>query len=73
MMKAMREQGVDPSQLGGMPGISGGLPGMSPADLEAMMGGSGQPLTRLNPRKTKKEKQPGQQKKQRPARSKRRR
>ncbi|HLT21324.1 MAG TPA: signal recognition particle protein [Thermomicrobiales bacterium] len=72
MMKMMREQGIDPSQLGGMPGMSGGIPGMAPGDLEALMGG-GQPLTKLNPRKSKREKRAGQQKKQRPARSKRRR
>ncbi|CAN5694244.1 signal recognition particle protein [soil metagenome] len=73
MMKAMEQQGIDPSQLGGMPGMSGGLPGMSPGDLEAMMGGSGQPLNKLNPRKSKKEKRSKQSKKQRSSRSKRRR
>ncbi len=70
MMKAMQEQGIDPSQLGGMPGMGGGLPGMAPGDLEALMGG-GQQLTKLERRNPKKAKQ--QSKKQRPARSKRRR
>lgn len=67
MMKAMEEQGIDPSQLGGM---SGGLPGMSPNDLEALMGGSGQPLTKMN--RGNKQKQGKQTKKQRRARGKRR-
>ena len=71
MMKAMQEQGIDPSQLGGMGGLGGGLPGMSPNDLEALMG-SGQPLTKLNPNKPKKSKQPKQAKQQRRARGKRR-
>jgi signal recognition particle subunit SRP54 len=72
MMKAMQEQGVDPSQLGNFGGLGGGLPGMSQGDLEAFMGG-GQPLTPLNARNPKKAKQSKQARKQRPARSKRRR
>ena len=70
-IKMMQEQGIDPSQLGGMGGLGGGLPGMSPNDLEALMG-SGQPLTKLNPKKSKKSKQPKQSKQQRRARGKRR-
>lgn len=72
MMKAMQEQGIDPSQLGGMPpGMSGGIPGMSPNDLEALMG-SGQPLTKMNRGKSGQSKKK-QGKKQRRARGKRRR
>ena len=71
MMKAMQDQGIDPSQFGGVPpGMGGGFPGMAQGDLEALVGG-GQPLTRLNPKKqTKKSRQ---SKKQRKARGKRRR
>lgn len=48
MAKAMQEQGIDPSQMSGMPG-------MNPADLEGMMSAN-QPLTRLNPKKNNKKK-----------------
>jgi signal recognition particle subunit SRP54 len=72
MMKAMQEQGIDPSQLGNIGGLGGGLPGMSQGDLEAFMG-AGQPLAPLSARSAKKAKQPKQARKQRPARSKRRR
>lgn len=51
MAKMMQEQGIDPSQLGQM----GGMPGMNPGDLEALMGG-GAPLTKLNPDRAKKKK-----------------
>lgn len=52
--RMLREQGIDPNELGNLPGGMGGLPsGFNPRDLEGMMGG-GQSLTRLNPNKGKK-------------------
>jgi signal recognition particle subunit SRP54 len=43
LAKQMQAQGIDPNQLGGM----GGMPGFSPGDLDAMMGGA--PLGKLRP------------------------
>lgn len=66
MARMMQEQGIDPSRMGGMPGVN-------PADMEAMMGG-GKPLSKLNPSKSGKPKKKMKQKgNNRPKRSKRRR
>ncbi|MCO5177996.1 MAG: hypothetical protein M9890_13650, partial [Thermomicrobiales bacterium] len=54
MMKQMEASGMDMSQLGGM---AGGMPGMNPGDLDAMMQRGGQ-LAPLNPRATAKKQKP---------------
>jgi signal recognition particle subunit SRP54 len=50
LAKEMQRQGIDPSQMAGMPG--GLPPGMGGFDLDAMMSG-GAPLTKMNPGKSK--------------------